>query len=86
MLQDRLGLSERDVLSEELPPRVEKSLQLVLAVDANVAAGRVVVVPVECPRDSLGPARRHGDRKPSAGAQRLCELRDQRFVVAEDLA
>ena len=48
--QLRLGLSERDVLRSDLPPQVEKSLQLVLAVvlviEQRKVEARVVAEPV----------------------------------------
>ena len=47
----------------------ELQLELVLAVDAHVPAGRVVVVPVDRPRHALGPAGRNGRRDAAAGAQ-----------------
>ena len=59
---------------------LELRLEVALAVDADVAAGRVVVVPVERPADPLGEAGRHGHREPAAGTQDAHQLRDRELV------
>ena len=62
------------------PRARELALEVALAVDADVAAGRVVVVAVERPADPFGEAGRHGDREPAAGTQDPDELRDRELV------
>src|SRR5258708_22465078 len=65
----------RVVRAAQVEPRTfELRLELVLAEDANVAAGRVVVTVVERPADALGPTRRHRHREPTAGAEHAHEL------------
>ena len=59
------------------PGRLELLLELVLAVDADVAAGRSWYSVVERPAHALGPAGGHGDGHAAAGAQHAHELGDR---------
>src|SRR4051794_13072976 len=63
--------------------RLELLLELVLAVDAHVTAGRVVVAVVDRPTHPFGPAGGHGDGHPAAGPQHPDQLADRAGVVPE---
>src|SRR5690349_7094154 len=85
-LQPPVGRVERVRVvraAQERPGPFELLFELVLPVDADVAAGRVVVLVVERPVDAFGPARRHRDRKPAAGPQHAHEFLDRALVVPD---
>ena len=70
--------------AQEAARALDLLLELVLAVDAHVRAGRVVVLVVDRPRDPLGPARRHGRREAAAGPEHAHDL-DERALVVPDV-
>src|SRR3984893_7033236 len=61
----------------------ELQLELVLAVDADMASWRVVVAPVDRPRDPLGPARRDGRRDATSRPEHASNLGERTFVVPD---
>ena len=67
------------------PAELQPALQRGTPVDADVAAGRVVVLVRERPVDGLGPAAGHGHRHGAARAQDAGQLAHGRGVVGNVL-